>query len=107
MIYIKPQTFVEQAVLSVLSKYGFENLSETDQQGFFPQFVVEAERRLGLAVLPLLNEEAAAGFEKLLKEETDADKWYAFWSKYLPNFNELMTETLEKFGAEVAAVMPK
>ena len=107
MFFIKPQTVIEQAVLGILSQHGFENLSESDQQAFFPQFVAEAERRLGLAVLPLLDEEAAKEFEKKLHEEESADQWYAFWSKYVPNFNELIDDTLEKFGSEVAAVMPK
>jgi len=107
MSFVTPQTFVEQAVLSVLIQHGFENLNENDQQAFFPQFVAEAERRLGLVVLPRLNEEGAAEFENLLRTETNPEKWNAFWTKYLPDFNNLMTETLEKFGEEIAAVMPK
>lgn len=107
MSFVTPQTLVEQAVLSVLIKHGFENLNENDQQAFFPQFVAEAERRLGLAVMPLLSEAAAEEFETLLKQDNDADKWYAFWNTNVPNFDKLMSETLEKFGDEVAAVMPK
>lgn len=54
-----PENSLEAIVLAMLNKYGFNKMSEVEQKEFFPQFMAEAERRIGVALLPHLSEEDA------------------------------------------------
>ena len=94
---------LEQYVLDALNKFGFSKLSEEDQKTFFTQFMAEAERRIGIAVMPLLNEQSAKEFSRLLEKETTPDEWFQFWNEKVPNFMDVVKNTMDKFAEEVSA----
>ena len=95
--------FVQQRVLEMLKGEGYDQLSEDDQKAYLVQFTAEAERRLGLALLPHLTDQAATELEKVTNQDPTPDQWYDFWNKNIPNFVELVNKTLEDFGKEITA----
>lgn len=98
--------FLQDFVLKVLKENGFDKLSQADQAAYLPQFMAEAERRLGLKLTAYLNTEAAVGeFNALLTKETAPDAWFKFWNAKVPNFNQVVKDTLEEFGKEVKAAI--
>lgn len=97
-------SFLETMVLEMLRAKGFDRLSPADQEVFLPQFTAEAERRLGVALMPYLNNEAAmAEFNKLAGADTSAGAWFTFWNSRVPKFDEVVKKALEDFANEVAA----
>lgn len=99
---IQPANPLEQFVLEALNKQGFDKMKEGDQKMFFPQFMTEAERRVGLVLAPRLTAESADEFQKLmLKENSTSDDWYNFWSKNVPDFMELVKKALADFAVEM------
>ena len=96
------QNSLEQIVLSILKQHGFDKLAPEYQEAYLMQFTAEAERRLGIAVAPFMDEKAAKEFAKTLKTDATAEDWYKFWKKYVPNFEKLMQDTMVDFSKEVA-----
>lgn len=104
----KQFNFLENYVLEVLKKHGFNRLDEESQKELFPQFMAEAENRLGAKLLPHLGKEASQAFDELLKkEEVSADDLWKFWNTQVPNFVDLVKQTLEEFANEIGRAFAK
>lgn len=99
---MEEQNLLEQYVLRVLNENGFEKLDEQAKKQYLPQFVVQAEQRLGTALLPLLNEESANAFVALTKNQAaKPDEWWSFWKNNIPDFEKIVEKTLQEFAVEV------
>ncbi len=95
------QNPLEELVLNVLNENGFDKLDEEAQKEFFPQYLAQAQQRIGAALLPLLTEESAKQFVELSKKETNPEKWWEFWQANVPNFNNVVKEALAGFAQDV------
>lgn len=102
---IQPANPLEQFVLDALMKHGWDKLKPEDQENFFPQFTAEAERRLGVVMVPYITDEAAADMDKMLKEETAPEAWFDFWQKHVPNFTEIVKKTMDDFASEMSTAI--
>lgn len=100
-------SFLEQFVLDALRAKGFDKMSPEDQTAMLPQFVAEAERRLGLAAMPALHkEEDVVEFTEMLERSTvTPEEWLAFWHKAVPQFDTLVKKTLDAFVEELNAAV--
>lgn len=96
-------SFLEEFLLNALREHGFDKLSPTDQQAYFPQFMAELERRLGLTLVPYLQDDAAVEFDRLVKNETAPEAWAAFWQKNVPDFQAVVKKVLDQFAAEMSS----
>lgn len=95
------QNPLEELILGILNENGFENLDEEAKKAYLPQFMAQAEQRIGMALVPLLSEESAKQFVELTKNETTPEQWWQFWQANVPNFNEVVKEALVGFAKEV------
>jgi len=95
------KNFLEVYLLQVLNENGFEKLDDDAKKTYFPQFMAQAEQRLGSALLPLLNEDSANQFVELTKKNADPDTWFNFWHDHVPNFDEVVKKTLNEFATEI------
>lgn len=95
------QNPIEELVIDILNKNGFDKLDQEAQKEYFPQFIAQAEQRIGSALLPLLNEESAKQFVELSKQETSPEDWWTFWQANVPNFAEVVKEALSGFAQEI------
>lgn len=93
---------IETYVLTALKQHGFEKLTEEDQKSMFPQFMAEAEKRLGIALAPFLKEDNVDEFSSMLQSYTSAEEWFAFWNSKVPNFTEVVQNTLDSFAKEIS-----
>ncbi len=93
--------FLRQYIETLFDENGFEGLNETTRAQFVPQFVAEAERRIGLAVLPLLTPASAETLAGLLKnEKVTAEQLQEFWKTNVPQFETEVKKALQQFAAE-------
>ncbi len=97
------KNFLEVYLLQVLNENGFEKLDDDAKKMYFPQFMAQAEQRLGATLLPLLNEETANKFVELTKQQADPNTWFEFWNANIPNFEEVIKKTLNDFAVEIKA----
>lgn len=98
--------FLSDYVLDVLKKNGFADLTPENQAEFLPQFTAEAQRRIGAALLPLLNEDAAEAMIKLGNNEQTTDKdWWSFWNKQVPDFKEVVNQALADYTQDLKKVL--
>ncbi len=93
--------FLRQYIEKLFDDNGFAGLNETTRAQFVPQFVAEAERRVGLAVLPLLTPKSADLLAGLLKNENvTAEQLQEFWKTNVPTFETVVQQTLQQFSDE-------
>jgi len=92
---------LEELVLNILNENGFDKLDEEAKKEYLPQFLAQAEQRIGAALLPLLNEESGKQFVELTKSKTTPEQWWSFWQENVPNFNDVVKEALSGFAQEV------
>ena len=101
-------TFLQDQVRALLEQHGFNDLSEADKQAYLPQFLAEAERRIGQHVVPHLSEEAADTFIQMLEnEKTTQEEWNSFWVGQVPQYEKVVEEALQSFAKDVTAAFAK
>jgi hypothetical protein len=93
--------FLETFIHKVLDDAGFESMTETTRAQFVPMFVAEAERRLGLALLPMLNDAQAKQLAELANDgNTTPENLAQFWQESIPDFTNVVQATLDQFAQE-------
>ncbi|MBI2437015.1 MAG: hypothetical protein HYV41_04730 [Candidatus Magasanikbacteria bacterium] len=98
--------FLKLYIEKTLDEAGFDKMTEETRAQYVPQFVAEAERRIGLALMPRLPGEAAMELEQLLgKEDINPEEMQQFWKKYVPDFDEVLQKTLTDFAEELKEVV--
>jgi len=98
--------FLYTKVQQILDANGFEDLSEELRDQYLPQLVGEAERRLGAAVLPKLDEAGATKLVELIKDEnTTAEMMQEFFDTHVEGYKELVEKTLQDFAEEVKEIV--
>ena len=86
----------------ILDDAGMENMAEELRDEFVPKFVAEAYKRLGVVLFPLLNKEQIEAYGKLMERSDVEDSMvFDFWKSALPNFEQLVQETLNQFATEL------
>lgn len=94
--------FLKQFIEHALDEAGFDTLTEETRAQYVPQFVAEAERRIGLALIPQLTEASAKELEQLMKkEELTAEEMRNFWTDNVTDFQGTVTGTLKDFALEL------
>lgn len=99
------QNPLEELLAEILNSNGFDKLDEETKREYMPQFMAQAEQRVGAALLPLLNQESASKFVELSQKESTPDEWWNFWQENVPNFSEVVRQSLMDFAAEVKQSM--
>jgi hypothetical protein len=93
--------FLNDFIEDMFAGVGMSNLSEETKNQFIPQFTAEAQRRIGLAVLPALSEQAAEQLALLIKsDDITPDGLRAFWETEVPEFQGVVEGTLREFATE-------
>ena len=93
--------FLESFIHNIMDEAGFAEVSEATRSQFVPLFVAEAERRLGLALLPLLNEAQAKQLGEIMdNENSSVESIPQFWQSSVPNFEDVVEDTLDEFAEE-------
>ncbi len=94
--------FLKQFIEHALDEAGFQNLTEETRGQYVPQFVAEAERRIGLALIPRLTEDSAKELEQLLeKDDLTPEEMRNFWTDTIPDFENVVGDTLRSFSQEL------
>lgn len=94
--------FLETYIQRILDENGFEALSEQARAQYVPQFVAEAQRRIGVAVLPMLTEESANALAAIVKDEhVNAEQLRSFWEQHVPDFENIVKQTMDAFAVEM------
>lgn len=103
-----PLSFAEQQVMEVLKQNGLGQISEANKQAYVPQLAAEVEYRLGLELMPKLNEAQAKECADLMDDEqATAETWAAFWRSAIPDFDSVVQRVLEKFSADCQKLLAK
>jgi hypothetical protein len=98
--------FLKSYINKILDEAGFADITQATRDEFVPQFMAEAQKRLGLALLPLLPTVAEAELMAMQKNNVnDPELVRAFWLRQVPNFDEVSGRVLAEFGEEVKNVV--
>lgn len=98
--------FLYQHIQRILDENGFENLTEETRNQYLPQLVAEAERRLGVAVLPHLTEETAKELMQLVESgNATPEQMQTFWTNNIPDFEALIQKTLGEYAQEIKQIV--
>jgi hypothetical protein len=100
-----PPSFFEEFILDVLRNANV-TMTEDMKKEYVPQFIAEAEQRLGAALLPLLSEDGQVELISFMKDSSvTTEQWVQFWKKHVVNFEEVVQHTLDAFAQELRAVL--
>jgi len=92
------KVFIEQ----LLDDNGFDEVTEQTRAQYVPLFINEGEKRLGLALTPMLSEPALAELAQLAeKGQATPEALRDFWFKNIPNFEAEVQKVLASFAEEV------
>lgn len=98
--------FLRVFIERILDQNGFDNLTEETRAQYIPQFIAEAERRLGLAVMPKLTPETAEELANLLPNKNlTSDQLRDFWYRSVPDFDSMVKQTLDDFAKEIGGLV--
>jgi hypothetical protein len=98
--------FLETYIQKLLDEQGFSELSEETRNQYIPQFVAEAQERLGIVLLEKLSEENAVKLASMLKDgDIDQDSLKNFWVASVPDFESIVKKVLEDFAQELKGLV--
>lgn len=97
--------FLIEYVLSLLETNNI-NLSVEQKGMYVPQLLAQVEMRLGLKLLPKLNDEQKEAFTDLTNSKnTTPQEWEKFWHESVPTFDEDVKEVLVEFAEEAKQIL--
>lgn len=99
--------FLDGFVEQILRESGFESMTEETRAMFVPQFVAEAEQRLGSALIPMLSADANKKLDELLSSSLDQESVRNFWISNIENFDDVVAKILEEFRVDVVKILSK
>lgn len=99
--------FLIEYVLALLEENKIE-MSEEQKKVYVPQVLAQLEMRLGLKLLPKLDDKQKDKFIKLMNNEsTAAEEWKSFWYDSAPTFEEDLKEVLVEFSEKTKQILSK
>ncbi len=97
--------FLVDYVLRLLADNNIQ-LTEEQQTMYIPQLLSQVELRLGLELLPKLNELQKNQFAAMTNDtHTTADEWREFWIASVPTFEEDVKMVLQTFAGRVKELL--
>ncbi len=101
-------SFLSGYVRELLNQQGFDNLSEDQISFYVPQITALLEEKLGLEMMPKLNEDQLKEFAELVeKDDASEEEWKNFWYGAIPNFEEEFGKVLKDFSERVKDILAK
>lgn len=99
-------SFYFQIAENILRQGGFGALSPEQMKQYTPTLAALIEERVGIELLPKLNEAQAKQIVDLTeKGNTTEEEWRKFWTAAAPNFESEMARIVGEFaGAAQSAV---
>ena len=100
--------FLEEFVLEVLKKNGFEDLTDEQTLAYVPQFTSLLQDRLGTVLVEQLNETQLETFAELVHTDgVTPEQWYTFWKESVPTFEEDVVRVSKEFIKDVEEIRAK
>jgi len=99
--------FLTSYVLQLLEEHGMGDLTDEQKRFYVPQLLSHVERRIGMALLPRLNDEQTEEFTRLANTDTTPEQWKAFWYGAFPQFEQEITQILADFSNSVKNILSK
>lgn len=104
-----------QTQVDFLSDYIVQLLQENDMQlteqqmnFYVPQLLSQLEQRIGMELLPKLDEEKMDAFSRLLdRPAATTEEWQEFWYMAVPKFDDEIKMILLSFAEDVKRLLAK
>lgn len=94
--------FFVEYVEKILPRLGFNDLSEKQKEYYIPQIASLLQERVGLELLPRLNDEQLREFSGLVDSiNTTPAEWREFWQAAIPNFEGEVAHILDSFTEDM------
>ena len=92
------QDFLTRLAEQIIILAGLGPLTDEQKKQYLPTLVSLLEERIGLELMPLLDESGQERFAKLAGDQgTTAQSWQEFWSTHVPDFEERMMNMAGEF----------
>ncbi len=101
--------FLSEYVNSLFDEIGLGDMNEMQKNVYIPRFTALLEERIGLTILPLLNQDQLTKFGEMLDDSSGADNqaWSEFWHGAIPDFDQKIAEILKEFAESAKALSDK
>lgn len=100
--------FLRDFVLNLMDSVGLDSLDKDTKKRFVGQFTAQAERRIGIKLMPKLSDEDRKELAQMIEEgNTGGQEMNKFWSNKVDNYTDLVREALDEFAGEMREEMQK
>ena len=100
--------FLTVFIQKMFDQNGFLDMKEETRKQFVPLFTAEAERRLGITLMPMLSEDQTKDLVRIVEnEKSTADDLANFWKNSIPNFENVVEKALNDFAVEFKSTLAK
>ena len=82
-------------------------LDDAQKQVYVPQIAGQASMRLGLVLMPKLNEQQQKQLTVLMNNNASAKEWLGFWKASVPTFEDDVKNVLLEFTDKVKPILSK
>lgn len=91
---------LRSSVEGILAQSGFKNLPPEEHAETVTALVVEVQRRIGRAIMELIDGHALGLFKELKARDATEEELRAFFSVHVPGYEKCVNETLDAFRQE-------
>lgn len=101
--------FLSEYINSLFDEIGLGDMNEMQKNVYIPRFTALLEERIGLTILPLLNQDQLTTFGEMLNNSSNVDSaaWSEFWHGAVPDFDNKIAEILKEFAKSAQALSQK
>lgn len=85
---------------AVLDRANLHDLTPTERAETLSLLLIELQRRIGLNLLPHLDEDSEKHFKSLVERKAGSDELTAFFSIRIPDYQERVERIIESFCEE-------
>ena len=97
--------FLKDFIQQLFDDSGFASLSEEARKQYVPMFTAEAERRVGLVLLPKLNAQQSEELIQITEGDATPEQLREFWRASVPDFDSVVESTLADFAIEFKSLV--
>lgn len=99
-------SFLGGFIEELIAQNGLEHLTEEQRKFYIPQILALLEERLGLEMLPKLNEDQMAQFADLAESpDTTGEQWKDFWYTSIPDFEGELKAVMKDFADQTKKIL--
>ena len=98
--------FLTEYLQTLIEELGLTAATDEQKKRYIPILQSQLEERIGLELLPKLNDEGLDTFTQMInKGNSTAEEWSTFWKNSIPHFQDEVERILRDYAQEAKQIL--